>query len=391
MRLLLATPYFAPAYAFGGSVTVAETMVEDFLAAGHEVTVVTTDVLDETSRIAVDAPAQPAGAEVVRFPNVSHRLAAGANGYLPRGLRRWMRPNAGRFDAGLLHDVYSLVSVGAARGLARAGVPYALQPLGTLSPAAERGRPVAKRAFLAAFGNRTVADASMLIHSSDDERGDFLAVGAPADRLVRLPLPLDLPAASGAARADRPTVAYVGRLHAIKRIDRLVDAIAIVRDRVPDVRLEVVGPGERVQAELEAQVARLGLGDHVLFHGFVSVAEKLDILARAHVSALLSASEGLPMAALEAMACGTAVVLSSGCHLPEAHDRAGLVVPGGAADAAEAIATLLLDAPLRDRLSTGAAEFAREFRREEVMPRMIGAFEALARSGRADEAAAAAL
>ena len=44
MRLLLAIPYFTPAYAFGGSVTVAETVVADALAAGHEVTVVTTDV-----------------------------------------------------------------------------------------------------------------------------------------------------------------------------------------------------------------------------------------------------------------------------------------------------------------------------------------------------------
>ncbi len=75
MRLLLAIPYYAPAYAFGGSVTVAETVVRGVLAAGHEVTVATTDVLDEHRRLALGAPAVPEAAEVVRFRNASHRLA----------------------------------------------------------------------------------------------------------------------------------------------------------------------------------------------------------------------------------------------------------------------------------------------------------------------------
>ena len=390
MRLLLAIPYFAPAYAFGGSVTVAETMVEDFLAAGHEVTVATTDVLDERARIPAAAPAQPAGAEVVRFPNVSHRAAAGVNAYLPRGMRRWVRANAARFDVVLLHDVYSAVSVLAARGAERAGVPYVLQPLGTLSPAAERGRPLAKRAFLAAWGNRTVACATALIHSSDDERRDFLDAGADPERLVRLPLPLELPAVDGAGEAAAPTVAYVGRLHPIKRIDRLIEAIALARREVPSARLDVVGPGERHGRELEELARRLGVDGAVTFHGYVSVEEKLRVLARAHVSALLSASEGLPMAALEAMACGTPVVLSQGCHLPEVDGRAGIVVPGGASDAAQAIVALLTDDARRAQLAAGASAFAGDFRREHVMPRMVAAFEALAAGGGAGRARAAA-
>ena len=231
MRLLLAIPYFAPAYAFGGSVTVAETVVTDALAAGHQVTVATTDVLDEHRRIAPDAPAVPPGAEVVRFPNVSHRAAAAANAYLPRGYRRWVRANAGRFDAVLLHDVYSAISVGAARAAVAARVPYALQPLGTLSPARERGRPLAKRVFLALWARRTVAQAAALVHSSAVERQDFLDVGADPQRLVQLPLPLELPDLAGVTLEPEPTIAYVGRLHEIKRIDLLIRAVARRRHR----------------------------------------------------------------------------------------------------------------------------------------------------------------
>ena len=379
MRLLLCIPYFAPAYAFGGSVTVAETIAAGFAAAGHEVTVATTDVLDEHARISREhPPAGPDGVEVVRFPNRSHRAAAGANLYLPRGYRRWLRDHAGRFDLVLLQDVYSAVSVGGARAAERAGVPYVLQPLGTLSPAPERGRPLAKRAFLRLWGDRTVARAAALIHSGAAEREEFLAVGAPADRLLALPLPLDLPEPQDAPLAADPTVVFVGRLHAIKRVDALVEAVALARREAPGLRLEVAGPGERLQREYEALADRLGIGDAVRFHGFVSPEEKLRLLRTAHLGALLSAGEGLPMAALETLACGTPMVLSEGCHMPDADDVAAIVCDGSPRAAADAIARIAGDPALRARLSAGAAGFARGYRREVVMPQMIDALERLA-------------
>jgi glycosyltransferase involved in cell wall biosynthesis len=379
VRLLLAIPYYAPAYAFGGSVTVAETVVGGFLDAGHEVTVATTDVLDEHRRAPEGADPIPPRAEVVRFPNVSHRLAATANGYAPRGLRRWLAFNVRRFDAILLHDFYSAVSVLTARAAERAGVPYALQPLGTVGAAAERGRPLVKRAFVRAWGTRTLHHAAALIHSTEHERQDFLDVGAPEATLVRLPLPLELPEPQDLPRAAAPTVAYVGRLHPIKGIDRLIEAVALARRDVPGVRLEVVGPGERHQRELEHVAARAGVADAVTFHGFVGAEEKLRVLATAHVSSLLSAAEGLPMAALEAMACGTPVVLSTGCHVPEVHEVGGLVTDGSPAATAPALVDLLTDDRHRERLGAGARAFAAEFRREAVMPRMVALFEGLAR------------
>jgi glycosyltransferase involved in cell wall biosynthesis len=378
MRLLLASPYFAPAYAFGGSVTVGETIVTDILAEGHEVTVATTDVFDGRRRIAHDAPSHLGGAKVVRFANLSHRLAAGLNAYTPCGLHAWLAANVRLFDVVLLHDVYSAVSVMGARAAARANVPLALQPLGTLSPARERGRPLIKRVFLAIWGRATVRAAAALMYVSEHEAADFLAAGASSEQLVHMPLPLELPAGTQGQKSSAPTIAFVGRLHPIKGIDRLIEAMAIVRQQVPDVQLEVVGPGDRYRRTLESLVARLGLGDLVRFRGFVDMAEKLAVLNAAHVSVLLSRSEGLPMAALEAMACGTPVVLSRGCHLDEVEGRAGLVVSGTPQDAAVALVRLLSDEALRAQLGAGAVAFAHDFRREVVMPQMIEALERIA-------------
>jgi glycosyltransferase involved in cell wall biosynthesis len=302
----------------------------------------------------------------VRFRNVSHRLAVAARAWTPRGWLPWIRANAGRFDAVHLHDIFSVLSVGAARAATRAGVPYLIQPHGSCALTAERSKPRIKRAFMAAWGRRTLREAGAVAYASELERADLAAAGAPRERLVELPPPLELPQAPPAAGSAAPTVVFLGRLDPIKGVDLLLDAVALARRDVPDLRLELVGPGNGERRRLEAQAARLGLDGVARFRGLVSADEKLRALATADVFCLLSRSEGLPVAAVEAMACGTPVVLSEGCHLPEVDGRAGVVVPGAPAPAAAAITGLLGDPELRRRLGAGALEFAEHFRAERV-------------------------
>jgi len=377
VKLLLATPYYAPAWFFGGPVAVAHTMVEDLLEMGHEVTVATTDAQDADKRLPEGTPAIPEGAEVIRFPNASHRLATRAMAWQPRGYRGWVKENAGRFDACLGHDFYSVISAAGARAAARAGTPWVLQPLGSLAPSAERGRPLAKRAFLAAAGRGTLAASAAYIVSTRREREDFTVVGADPGKLRQIPLPLDIPGpVPDTARASAPTLVCVARLDPIKGIDRLLEAFALARHDVPGLRLELIGPGEA--GPYQAQVRRLGIEDAVEFRGFVSPAQKRAALTRAHAACLLSRSEGLPLAALEAMACGTPVVISEGANLSEADGVAGVVVDGEPEGSAEAIVKLMHDDSLRERLGEGARRFAARFDRAAVMPQMEALFRELA-------------
>ena len=372
----MVTPYYAPAYAFGGPVKVAETMAEDFLAAGHEVSVATTDALDERRRVPAEAEATPPGVVVHRFPNASHALGARAMAWTPRGFRRWIAEHAGDYDLLHLHDVYSVLSVAASRSANRARVPYILQPFGSLAPSRERGKPLVKRTFLALWGRETLRAAAANVYSTADERADFLRAGAPAATLVRLPLPLDLPPRLGEPPARTPTIAYVGRLDPIKGLDVLLRAVALARARVPELRLELAGPGEAYRATLEGLARELGIANDVRFLGFISPEEKVRLLERAHAFCLLSRSEGLPVAALEAMACGTPAILSPGCHLPEIDGTAGRVVEREPASAAAAIVELLADEERRLGMARAATDFAAQFRRERAMPEIIAAFAA---------------
>ncbi len=319
MRLLVCVPWFAPARAFGGTVTAAVATVKGALAAGHDVTVATTDVLDLRSRVPTDAPAEPAGARVVRFPNVSQRLAA-ANAPLPRGLRSWLRQHVREFDVVLLLDVYSSVSV------------------------------------------------------------RYLAQDADPARLHPMPPPLDLPDPGEVPRAPAPTVVYLGQLHPIKRIDVLIDAFAQVRAALREARLEVIGAPSSHGDALRERAARLGLGGSVAFRGLIPEEQKGRALASADVFALLSASEGLPITPLEALACGTPVVLSPGCGLPQVDGVAGIVCDGTAAGAAEALLALLRDPARAQALGEAGRELAAAYRRETVVPELLALLERVATS-----------
>jgi glycosyltransferase involved in cell wall biosynthesis len=104
-----------------------------------------------------------------------------------------------------------------------------------------------------------------------------------------------------------PALVSIGRLAPQKGHDILLDAVARVRARFPQMHLTIFGDGPDRQA-LEAQARRLGLENHVTLRGFEP--DPLPYVLRADLFVLASRYEGFPNAALEALACGTPIVLT---------------------------------------------------------------------------------
>ncbi len=149
----------------------------------------------------------------------------------------------------------------------------------------------------------------------------------------------------GTVRAEVPTILAVSRLAEQKGLDHLLEIIAAVRTRVPDVRLEVAGQGPEREA-FEAEVARLGLKDAVTVHGYVAHNELPVLYRRAHVFVSTSIYEPFGLTTLEAMACGTPVVVSHLGGAPEfvRDGQDGFVCwPHAVGGFAEAVGILLTD------------------------------------------------
>lgn len=164
---------------------------------------------------------------------------------------------------------------------------------------------------------------------------------------------LDLPAlpSSAARGGKRRDIVCVARLSAEKGHLGLLEAIAPL-----DATLTLVGDGPLL-AEIEAAVARLGLGGRVRFVGRLDEAATLATIARADLLVLPSFMEGLPIVLMEAMAIGVPVIGSRVAGVPELIEDGveGLLFrPGDWADLRRQIARVLEDPALGDRLVRAA-------------------------------------
>ncbi|MGW6612200.1 glycosyltransferase family 4 protein [Streptomyces erythrochromogenes] len=178
------------------------------------------------------------------------------------------------------------------------------------------------------------------------------------------PAPVTVPVGAATATATpRPLrLLYVGRLSAQKNVARLLDAISLAES---PLRLRIVGGGE-LDADLRARAAALGLGERVEFAGPLYDGDLLAAYADADAFVLPSDREGMPLAALEAMAAALPVLATDVPGNTELLRDVGLLAAPDPASLAAAVDRLASDPALRGRLAGRSAERARRHTWEEV-------------------------
>ena len=173
-------------------------------------------------------------------------------------------------------------------------------------------------------------------------------LGVDPGRVDVTPLGTDLRPASEQAVAalrrrlglDGPYLLGLGTLEPRKDLPTLIRAFAALAGELPH-RLVLAGMAGWGAGEVASAVASSGVADRILLAGYVPEADKAALLTGADVFAYPSRYEGFGLPVLEAMACGTPVVTTTGGSLPEvAGDAALLVEPGDADTLAASIAKL---------------------------------------------------
>jgi glycosyltransferase involved in cell wall biosynthesis len=229
----------------------------------------------------------------------------------------------------------------------------------------ERGIPrIYRRAWFVAISESTRDD--LVTRGVDPARIEVQHPGITPPR--RAPPPL-------LARGRR--VAYLGRLERYKNVDVLIRAVAALRGRFPEVELAVIGGGSD-RTRLEGIAARTGIADRVRFTGFVSEAERDELLAHARVCVCPSSKEGWGLTVIESNALGTPNVASDAPGLRDSvrEGETGFLVPvGDVAAFADRIGRLLGDDVLATRMSRQATAWAQRFTWDEAAKRMEAALE----------------
>ncbi len=188
----------------------------------------------------------------------------------------------------------------------------------------------------------------------------------------------------GLAAPGLRVVGTVTRLHESKGNRYFVDAAALLAKKRPELRFVLVGEGP-LQPELEAQAARLGIEDRVIFAGFQK--DVAAAYASLDVAVFPSLWEGTPLTVFEAMAMAKPIVSTDVDGLRDVlkNDVNSVVVPPRDPQAlANAMARALDDASLASRLSRGARETSRRFDIQVFVDKMSRLYELLVERYRAE-------
>jgi len=321
MKILIVSPSFMPAYAFGGVPRVAYDIGKQLAKRNHQVVVFTTDARDPYSRMRIDKPVMLDEMAVYYFRNLSMKLVRSTNLFLTPALFSAVKKSLSNFDIVHLHEFRTFQNVVVHYYAKRLKVPYILQVHGQIPFMGKKES--LKKIYDLTVGYRLLQDASSLVALNQYESKQYKRMGVNKNEIVVVPNGIDLSRyerlpPSGAFKQkfgidrEKKIILFLGRIAYQKGVDILVKAYAYLVDnlKVSNSLLVLVGPDNGYLNEIRTLINILNLKDKVLITGRVSVQEKLSALNDADVLVLPSRYEAFPMTILEAFACGKPVVAS---------------------------------------------------------------------------------
>jgi glycosyltransferase involved in cell wall biosynthesis len=244
------------------------------------------------------------------------------------------------------------------------------------------------RDYLMAAVPRSVRKASFVVADSENTRNDVICLlGAAPERTAVVPggveprfRPADPAAVEGLRQRlglTAPFILSVGMMEPRKNWQGLIQAYSLARARhhLPH-QLVLAGPRGWLWESILEERERSPFRNDVVFVGFVPDEDLPTLYSAADAFAFPSFYEGFGLPPLEAMACGTPVVVSDAASLPEVVGDAGLKVPPEDVDGlAEALAQLATDEQQRAQLRQAGLARAAAFSWERAAERMLSVYK----------------
>ncbi len=161
-----------------------------------------------------------------------------------------------------------------------------------------------KRLYLRTITRSSLRRMRAVFAVSGNDAATLAGIGLDAVLLRNPIVPL------GSFLAEGRDLLYIGRLSANKRVDALIAFMAALGESDPGVRLHIVGSDqENLWPGLAETVAREGLGERVVYHGYLGAAELREVARGCGFTVSASRYEGFGLSVIEAMSVGLLPVL----------------------------------------------------------------------------------
>lgn len=388
MRVLQVVPHYVPAHQFGGPQRVAHNMSKTLSHLGHSVVVCTTNLATENSFLdVVTDEAVHLDGVTVYYESVSPLPYLNYYGFSPKLWRRASQEIA-RCDVVLVHFHYQFANWLGAYLARRYDKPYIIFPHGSFNKwgIANKGQ-WKKKTYLRMFEQANVKNALFVAFNASVEKQLSLF----AERGVVIPNGIDPTEFESAPTygswrskypqlMNRTCILYLGRLNpSQKGLDMLLPAFARLLQERNDVHLILAGPDERGgETEVRRLVSSLDIDQNVTFTGLVAGVDKLAILRDSDVYTLVSPSEGMSIALLEAMYMGLPVVASDRIGLSDEirSERAGIIVERDVEQISTALLEMVCNGEHRRQMGTNAHHLvARKYTWDIIAQQLISAIE----------------
>ena len=220
-----------------------------------------------------------------------------------------------------------------------------------------------------------LVEKSLFAICDSDFNAQVLSEFGQVERHV-IPLPIEASPRSKTKSGDTPTVLFVGRIAPNKGIHDLIAAISVLRQRLPEVRLRVVGASttEPYDKAIKGLIEALELSEVVSFTGWIDD-EQLDREYRhASVFCTLSDHEGFGVPIVEAMARGIPVVAHENTAIGQTVDNAGLLLRSKTPTVvAAALERVLTDNVLASHLSDSGYHRSKAFTPSSIAAKLDSA------------------
>lgn len=321
MKIVQVIPFFAPAWSYGGPVKVCLDLSRELVSRHNQVTVLTTDAYDHTKRI--DKVCEEiSGIKVLRFRNISNRLAKNSNLFLPIGFKNYFRKNVNSYDIVHLHAFYTYQNIISAHYCVKYNIPYVLHLHEKFDATSEMGKSAIKKVFLRLWGKNILKKAERIFVLSKGEKANLLKFDKMLqDKIEIVPNPAPnyigkcsnksvLRQKYGLSQRDK-VVLSLSRLVPLKGIDLLINAFSLLVKKDDKFKLIIAGPDEGgYKAKLEHIVKNNNCADKVIFTGMVDQKMKDKLFCVCDIFALFSRYESFGVVVLEALAHKIPVCLS---------------------------------------------------------------------------------